>query len=100
MEQKLINDFEIMIQSIQSVSSHQFAGTMLLFVVEGTITVLMDGEEYFLQESDILIINRNTIYSIIGDSSNVVVSLAITNHFLKCSTKPTTIMFLNVFLKN
>ncbi|WP_238321786.1 cupin domain-containing protein [Carnobacterium jeotgali] len=81
MEQKLINDFEIMIQSIQSVSAHQFAGTMLLFVVEGTITVSMDGEEYFLQESDILIINRNTIYSIIGDSSNVVVSLAITNHF-------------------
>lgn len=82
-EQKLINDFEIMIQSIQSVSAHQFAGTMLLFVVEGTITVSMDGEEYFLQESDILIINRNTIYSIIGDSSNVVVSLAITNHFFK-----------------
>lgn len=83
MEQKFITDFEITIQSIQSMSSRQFAGTILLFVVEGSLTVSMDGKKYLLQESDILIINRNTIYSISGDSTNILVSLSITNHFFK-----------------
>ncbi len=47
-----------MIQSIQSVSSQQFVGTILLFVVEGNFMVSMDRKEYhYLQESDILIIN-------------------------------------------
>lgn len=72
-----------MIQSIQSVSSQQIAGTILLFVVEGNFMVSMDGKDYHLQESDILIINRNTVYSSSGDSNNVLVSLSITNHFFK-----------------
>ena len=49
MKQKFITDFEIMIQSIQSVSSQQFAGTILLFVVEGNFMVSMDGKDYHLQ---------------------------------------------------
>jgi len=100
MKQKFITDFEIMIQSIQSVSSQQFAGTILLFVVEGNFMVSMDGKDYHLQESDILIINRNTIYSISGDSNNVLVSLSITNHFFKMQYEAYYHYIFECFSKN
>lgn len=100
MKQKFITDFEIMIQSIQSVSSQQFAGTILLFVVEGNFMVSMDGKDYHLQESDILMINRNTIYSISGDSNNVLVSLSITNHFFKMQYEAYYHYIFECFSKN
>lgn len=100
MKQKFITDFEIMIQSIQSVSSQQFAGTILLFVVEGNFMVSMDGKDYHLQESDILIINRNTIYNISGDSNNVLVSLSITNHFFKMQYEAYYHYIFECFSKN
>ncbi|WP_236005907.1 helix-turn-helix domain-containing protein [Desemzia sp. RIT 804] len=74
-------DFNIAMEHIRYSPSQQYYGTKILFVIKGSIWVTYEGSEEELRESDILFINRNSRYSIIGEEDSILISLSISSHF-------------------
>ena len=74
-------DFEITMENIRYSAPQRYYGTRILLVIKGTATVAVSGKNYVLEESDILFVNRNDNYTIVGNESNIVICLSISSHF-------------------
>ena len=74
-------DFNIVMENVRYFPPQQYYGTIVLFMIKGTVQVRYEGREDELQENDILFINRNSRYSIRGDEDNILISLSISSHF-------------------
>ena len=74
-------DFEITMENIRYSAPQRYYGTRILLVIKGTATVAVSGKNYVLEESDILFVNRNHNYTIVGNESNIVICLSI-SYFL------------------
>lgn len=52
-----------------------------ILVIKGSIKIIINDNVYLLNQDDLIVINRNTIYSIEGNSSNVILKLSIAHEF-------------------
>lgn len=74
-------DFNIVMENVRYFPPQQYYGTIVLFMIKGTVQVRYEGREDELTENDILFINRNSRYSIRGNKDNILISLSISSHF-------------------
>lgn len=81
MRNEQTEDFAIAMEHIRYSPSQQYYGTKILFVIQGNVWVTYEGNEEALEESDVLFINRNSRYSVVGDEDNILISLSISSHF-------------------
>ena len=68
----------------QNSLSHE---TSIIFVLDGEINVLYEGESYFLKQDDIIVINENTVFSVSSNNSTVLALRFNMHNILKSSTK-------------
>lgn len=74
-------NFSIAMEHIRYSPAQQYYGTKILFVIKGTVFVTYEGSEEELKENDILFVNRNSRYSVVGDEESLLISLSISSHF-------------------
>jgi len=68
----------------QNFLSHE---TSIIFVLDGGINVLYEGESYFLKQDDIIVINENTVFSVSSNNSTVLALRFNMHNILKSYTK-------------
>lgn len=68
----------------QNFLSHE---TSIIFVLDGEINVLYEGESYFLKQDDIIVINENTVFSVSSNNSTVLALRFNMHNILKTYTK-------------
>ena len=79
---RIENDFEISLRSIQSLSRRMNRGILLLLVISGGIRVETESRYYSLKEKDVLLINGNELFEVQGSPSNAILVLTITDRFM------------------
>ncbi|TSI11771.1 helix-turn-helix domain-containing protein [Lysinibacillus sp. BW-2-10] len=77
-----LSDFQISLKNIQFISPKINKGLLLVFVVNGEITIEIDSRFYKLNEQDLLVINRNQLYQVQGNENNYVLLLNISDAFM------------------
>lgn len=77
-----LTDFNISLKEIQYLSPRVNQGLEFIFVIDGQITVETDSRFYNLNELDLLLINRNELFQIKGQSHNYVLILTISDAFI------------------
>lgn len=78
-----VTDYSIRLQEITKQAPTLNQGLQLLLVIDGEITVETDSRYYHLLEKDLLVINRNQLYGIIGKKGNRVLVLLISDEYMK-----------------
>ena len=68
----------------QNFLSHE---TSIIFVLDGEINVLYEGESYFLKQDDIIVINENTVFSVSSNNSTILALRFNIHNILKSYTK-------------
>ncbi|PZG39045.1 helix-turn-helix domain-containing protein [Listeria ivanovii] len=76
-----LQDYTIGIERVKQPTSEISLDTKVVFAIAGQLTIKIAEEKYRLQEGDILVIDRNTFYTIQGDTNNLVVNLTISDTF-------------------
>ena len=56
-----LNDFTIKLQNIVSLAPKMNQGLLIIFVMDGELTVETNDRFYPLKEKDLLVINRNQV---------------------------------------
>ena len=72
------------VDAYQNFLSHE---TSIIFVLDGEINVLYEGESYFLKQDDIIVINENTVFSVSSNNSTVLALRFNMHNILKSYTK-------------
>ncbi|KGR76871.1 helix-turn-helix domain-containing protein [Ureibacillus manganicus] len=75
-------DYQISLKEIKYLSPKVNHGLELIFVINGEVTVEIDSRFFVLKEQDLLLINRNQLYQVKGNTSNSVLTLNITDAFI------------------
>ncbi|QHS24385.1 helix-turn-helix domain-containing protein [Virgibacillus sp. MSP4-1] len=57
-------------------------GLQLIMVISGQVTVETNSRYYSLQEKDLLVINRNQLYQVMGNNDNRVLIVSITDQYM------------------
>lgn len=78
----LITDFDISLKEIKYLSPRVTNGLEIIFVINGEITIETDSRFYVLKEKDLLVVNRNELYQILGKPNNTVFTLKISDSFI------------------
>lgn len=55
-----LKDYTIGIQHIKQLTSEISLGTKLVFAISGQITIKVSEQKFYLQEGDVLVLDRNT----------------------------------------
>lgn len=74
-------DYAITIGNVLYAAPQRYYGTRILFVVNGSAGVSVNGEQHLMEAGDILFINRNDHYTVRGSTDNNIVCLSIPSHF-------------------
>lgn len=77
-----LTDFTIKLQNIKSLAPKMNQGLVIIFVIDGELTVETNDRYYQLTEKDLLVINRNQVYQTIGKQENHVFMLHISDRFM------------------
>ncbi|MHC0038734.1 helix-turn-helix domain-containing protein [Pseudoneobacillus sp. C159] len=77
-----VEDFQLLLQNIEFLSSRIYQGVKILLVLDGEILVEMDQGFYQLKENDVLVINRNQLYQVQAVKNNTVLTLGIPDKFI------------------
>lgn len=73
----------ILLHNVRYVTPHWHNGLELFLVLSGDVNVDVDGEDFQLNEDDLLVINSNEIHSISSKSDNLILALQIHSSFLE-----------------
>lgn len=76
-----LKDYTIGIQHIKQLMSEISLGTKLVFAISGQITIKVSEQKFYLQEGDVLVLDRNTFYTIEGNEDNLLINLTISDTF-------------------
>lgn len=76
-----LKDYTIGIERVKKPTSDISLGTKIIFAFSGRITIKIAEEKFDLEEGDILVLDRNTFYTIQGDTTNLIINLTITDTF-------------------
>ena len=77
----------ILIHSVDNISSHWHSSTEIFFVLSGTVDLIYNGEKHVLKKDDIFLVNSNKIHGITSDSENIVIAAQIEESFIKNNYK-------------
>lgn len=78
-----LKDYTIGIQHIKQLTSEISLGTKLVFAISGQITIKVSEQKFYLQEGDVLVLDRNTFYTIEGNEDNLFINLTISDTFFR-----------------
>ena len=85
---------KIFIHKLGSVSKHWHSSLELLMVLEGNITITVDGETWQLKDEDVILINSNSIHEIHSETGAVMIAVQIKlSLFNQFQTDLTSIVF-------
>ena len=85
---------KIFIHKLGSVSKHWHSSLELLMVLEGNISITVDGETWQLKDEDVLLINSNSIHEIHSENGAVMIAVQIKlSLFNQFQTDLTSIVF-------
>lgn len=73
----------LLMTSVKYVAMHWHDRIEFLFVLKGSVHVVVGKEEYFLQENDLLLINNNEIHGVESSQDNRLLILQIPISFIK-----------------
>lgn len=68
---------KIFIHKLGSVTKHWHSSLELLMVLEGTITITVDGNTWQLKDEDIILVNSNSIHEIHSETGAVMIAVQI-----------------------
>ena len=68
---------KIFIHKLGSVTKHWHSSLELLMVLEGNITITVDGETWQLKDEDVILINSNSIHEIHSETGAVMIAVQI-----------------------
>ncbi|MEZ0537056.1 helix-turn-helix domain-containing protein [Caldicellulosiruptoraceae bacterium PP1] len=91
------------VHSVNYVQNHWHESIELLFILSGTVNIVVDGNRYELKEEDIILINSNEIHTtILSGDNNLILVLQISPDFIKenCSNSDNIIFNCKSFLYN
>ncbi len=81
MEQKMLAEYQIIPQSYYQGIEESYAGITFLLVLKGAIQVDNYATSGYFKSHDLILINRNSPYTITGTGDNIVIRLRISNHY-------------------
>lgn len=85
---------KIFIHKLGSVSKHWHSSLELLMVLEGNISITVDGETWQLKDEDVILINSNSIHEIHSENGAVMIAVQIKlSLFNQFQTDLTSIVF-------
>ncbi|WP_271000448.1 helix-turn-helix domain-containing protein [Listeria seeligeri] len=76
-----LQDYAIGVERVKLPTSEISLGTKVVFAISGQINIKIAEEKFELQEGDILVLDRNTFYTIQGDKENLLINLTISDTF-------------------
>lgn len=76
-----LQDYAIGVEHVKLPTSEISLGTKVVFAISGQINIKIAEENFELQEGDILVLDRNTFYTIQGDKENLLINLTISDTF-------------------
>lgn len=76
-----LQDYAIGVERVKLPTSEISLGTKVVFAISGQINIKIAEENFELQEGDILVLDRNTFYTIQGDKENLLINLTISDTF-------------------
>lgn len=77
-----LSDFQISFQQIGLLVPRINKGIQFILVISGKLKIETSSRFYYLEEKDLLVINRNQLYEIQGSDNNQVVVLTISDTFM------------------
>ncbi len=78
-----MTNFQISLKKIQYLSPRLNQGLLLIYVLDGELTVEVESRFFELKEQDLLLVNRNQFLQIKGNASNCVILLTISDAFIE-----------------
>lgn len=84
---------KVFIHKLGSVSSHWHIGLELLMVLQGSITITVDGNIYQLLEDDVILINSNSVHEIHSDGAVMIAFQINLSMFDKFQTDLSSLLF-------
>jgi len=77
-----LSDFQISFQHIDSLNPRVNKGILLILVISGELKIETSSRFYHLKEKDLLVINRNQLYQVVGSENNRVMIVTISDAFM------------------
>lgn len=76
---------KIFVHSVNYVQNHWHNSIELLFILSGSVNIVINAISYELKEEDIILINSNEIHSISSKESNTILALQIPIEYIKAN---------------
>lgn len=73
---------KVFLHSVGDIPPHWHNGLEFLLVLDGELSLHMDGQDVTVSADDLVIINRHDIHSLMGKAGNLALTLQIPYHFL------------------
>ncbi len=81
MKDENLSEYQINTYTYQQNIPESYSGITFLFVLRGNIKLYNYGFSGTVSENELILINRNSDYSIQSDTNNIVIKLQISNHY-------------------
>lgn len=75
--------FDVSLHSVNYVPSHWHNSVEIIFVLRGTLEVVIDSVNHTLKEGDVLLINQHHVHEVIGLDMNIIATYQIPAAYLK-----------------
>ncbi|KGL43211.1 AraC family transcriptional regulator [Listeria newyorkensis] len=75
------DDYSIQLENVTYLAPEDYAGTTILFVIQGELVVSLSEHDLSLGEDDLVVLNHNEAYTARGAKDTIVIRLHITSPF-------------------
>lgn len=75
------DDYSIQLENVTYLAPEDYAGTTILFVIQGELVVSLSEHDFSLGENDLVVLNHNEAFTARGADDTIVIRLHITSPF-------------------
>lgn len=75
------DDYSIQLENVTYLAPEDYAGTTILFVIQGELVVSLSEHDFSLAENDLVVLNHNEAFTARGADDTIVIRLHITSPF-------------------
>lgn len=75
------DDYSIQLENVTYLAPEDYAGTTILFVIQGELVVSLSEHDFSLSEDDLVVLNHNEAFTARGADDTIVIRLHITSPF-------------------
>lgn len=75
------DDYMVQLENVTYLAPKEYAGTTILFVIQGKLLLSLSEHDFSLGENDLIVLNHNEIYTASGADDTIVIRLHITSPF-------------------